>query len=444
MRASWHHLLGILCVWAPVRLCAQFTVERVAPGIYATIRSEPPGQAFESNSVFIVGDSGVIVVDAQSNLPATREVLAALRRITRKPVTALILTHWHFDHITGAGVYRDSFPGVAIIAHTRTQEAIDTGGPGRRSFLESLPQAKAYFQEMLDAGKSFDGAPLDEEERASISSDLRMADRYATTPVDFVPVTPTQLFTDRLTLQQGRRTIDLLYLGRGHTAGDIVVHLPEERILITGDLVTAPTPLVGTTSFPHEFAGTLDRLVALHPRVIIPGHGPVLQGDTYLRQETTLLHALVGQTDSLVALGDTLDQVRAAVDLRPFRTQFAGTSKVRRMLFYSYVTMPGVERAYVEAVAARGPHLIRASIPSGTRDVPQGEQELSFTCDGPVVDDAIWEREGTLLLPLILDHHWSDDRRTLTLRVRLAPGREFGIHLRPGNSSYRLHTAPAE
>ena len=444
MRLSSGILLAVVCACAPTRLSAQFTVARVAPGIYATIRSEPAGEAFESNSVFIIGDSGVIVVDAQSNLPATREVLAALRRITRKPVTALILTHWHFDHITGASVYRDSFPGIAIITHTRTQEAIDTGGPGRRNFLESLPQTKAYFQGVLDAGKSFDGAPLNAEERTSIASDLRMADRYATTPADFVPVTPTQLFTDRLTLHQGRRTIDLLYLGRGHTAGDIVVHLPNEGVLITGDLVTAPTPLVGTTSFPHEFATTLDRLVALHPQTIIPGHGPVMRSNEYLRQETALLHSLVSQADSLVALGDTLAQVHELIDLRPFRSWFAGESKVRRILFYSYVTMPGVERAYQEASAARGPHLIRTSIPSGARDVPQGEQELSFTFDAPVTEDAIWEREGTLLLPIILDHHWSDDRRTLTLRVRLAPGREFGIHFRPGNSSYRLHTAPAE
>src|ERR1041384_2802053 len=78
---------------APQRLSAQFKVERVAPGIYDAIRTEPPGQAFESNAVFIIGDSGVIVVDAQSNLPETRRVLAALRRLTRKPVRTLILTH---------------------------------------------------------------------------------------------------------------------------------------------------------------------------------------------------------------------------------------------------------------------------------------------------------------------------------------------------------------
>jgi len=303
--------------------------------------------------VFIIGDSGVIVVDAQSNLPETRRVLAALRRLTAKPVTALILTHWHFDHITGAAVYREAFPHFAIITHQRTAEAIDTGAPGRRAFLQSLPQAKAYFEGILHDGKSFDGKPLDAEERASLRSDLRMADRYATTPVDLAPVPPTELFTDRLTLHQGRRTIELLYLGRGHTAGDIIVHLPEEGIVISGDLVTAPTPLVGTTSFPHDFARTLDRLVDLHPRILIPGHGPMLRGDAYLPREDALLHALVGQVDSLVAIGDTLAQVRSAVDLAAFRTAFAGTSKVRRVLFHDYVTMPGIGNAYREAVADR-------------------------------------------------------------------------------------------
>jgi cyclase len=338
---------------APTGLAAQFRIDTVAPGVYAAIRTEPAGQAFEANSVFLVGDSGVVVVDAQSNLPATREVLAALRRLTRKRVTALVLTHWHFDHVTGAAVYRDSFPGVAIIAHRRTREAFDTGGPGRRAFLASLPETKAYFESVLREGKSFDGAPLTAEERASVESDIRFADRYATTPPDLVPVTPTTLVTDRLTLRQGGRTIEILYPGRGHTAGDLVAYLPAERVLIAGDLVTAPVPLVGTTSFPHDFARALDSLVAIRARIIIPGHGPVMRSDEHLKQETALLHSLVTQVDSAVARGDTLAQVRPQVDLAPFRAWFTGGEKVKRVLFYSYVTLPGIERAYQEARSGR-------------------------------------------------------------------------------------------
>ncbi len=346
--------LALFLLVSPTRrLAAQFHVERVAPNVYAAIRTEPPGQAFESNSVFIIGDTGVVVIDAQSNLPATREVLAALRRITHKPVTTLVLTHWHFDHVTGAQVYRDSFPNVRIVTHQRTKEAIDTGAAGRRSFLESLPQVKAYFQGVLDSGKSFDGAPLTPGERASIESDLRFADRYATTPLDFTPAAPTDLVTDHLTLHLGGRRIELIYPGRGHTAGDIVIHLPDDGVLFTGDLVTLPVPLVGTTSFPHDFATSLDQLVALHPRVIVPGHGPVLRGDFYLREETALLHHLVSQADSAVARDDSLAGYVAAANLRPWRIRFVGEEKVGRILFSSYVVGPGTQRAFEEASARR-------------------------------------------------------------------------------------------
>ena len=332
-------------------LAAQFRVERVAPNVYAAIRTEPPGQGFESNAIFIVGDTGVVVVDAQSNLPATREVLAAIRRITRKPVTTLILTHWHFDHVTGAEVYRDTFPNVRIIAHARTKEAIDTGAAARRSFLESLPQVKAYFQGVLDSGRSFDGAPLTDGERASLASDIRFADRYATVPPDFVPAAPTDLVTDRMSLRLGGRRIEIIYPGRGHTAGDLVVHLPEDGVLLTGDLVTLPVPLVGTTSFPHDFARSLDRLLELHPRVIVPGHGPVLRDESYVRQEAELLHHLSDQADAAVARGDSLQGYVTAAQLRPWRIRFVGEDKVGRILFSSYVVQPGTQRAFEEASA---------------------------------------------------------------------------------------------
>lgn len=346
-------LAAIACACAPVRLCAQFRLERVAPNVYATIRTEPPGQAFESNSVFIIGDTGVVVIDAQSNLSATREVLAALRQITRKRVTTLILTHWHFDHVTGAQVYRDSFPDVRIVAHARTKEAFDTGATGRRRFIESLPQVKAYFQGMLAEGKSFDGEPLSSGERASIESDIRFADRYATTPADFTPAAPTDLVTDHLSLRLGRRRIELIYPGRGHTAGDLVVHLPDDGVLITGDLVTSPVPLIGTTSFPHDFAKSLDRLVALKPRVIVQGHGPVLRGDAYLRQSDELLHHIADQADSAVARGDSLAGYVTAAGLRAWRVRFVGEDKVGRILFSSYVVQPGTQRAFEEAGSAR-------------------------------------------------------------------------------------------
>src|SRR4030095_5874587 len=97
-------------------------------------------------------------------------------------------------------------------------------------------------------------------------------------------VLPTITLQDRLTLYRGDRRIDIRHLGMGHTSGDIVVHLPKEGILITGDLVVWPVPLVGNPqSHIGEWAATLEKLRALHATVIVPGHGPVLHDDSFLK-----------------------------------------------------------------------------------------------------------------------------------------------------------------
>ena len=108
---------------APAAHAPNFTVEKIAEGVYAVIRTEPPGYLFQSNSTFIVCDSDVIVVDPQFTLAATKEVIAALRTITSKPVTYVINTHSHEDHVVGNQVYRDEYPGVKFIAQNKGTKA---------------------------------------------------------------------------------------------------------------------------------------------------------------------------------------------------------------------------------------------------------------------------------------------------------------------------------
>jgi glyoxylase-like metal-dependent hydrolase (beta-lactamase superfamily II) len=154
---------------------------------------------------------------------------------------------------------------------------------------------------------------------------------------------------DRLTLEQAGRALDVLWLGRGHTRGDLVVHLPAEGIVFAGDLVSWPVPLVGTTSFPADFATTVEKLIALRAGVVVPGHGPVLRDDTHLRTVVRLLAAIRDGTAAAVARGETLEQTRKSVDLGEFRRALAGESRVRRLLFDNYVAGPAVARAYEHA-----------------------------------------------------------------------------------------------
>lgn len=346
----------------PARLAApadtippdNFDVQQIAKGVYAVIRREPAGLWFDANNVFIVGDEGVIVVDSNVSPTSTREVLAALRRLTDRPVTHVINTHWHEDHILGNAVYRDAFPGVEFVAHSTTTEDLRTvSAANRRGSLQSGGSFAAQLREMERTGRNLAGQAIADEERVSYLKDAALVERYLRDARDFEPVMPTMAVDDRLTLRQGARTIEVLHLGAGHTRADLVVHLPAERIAITGDLVVWPVPLVGSTSFPGAFAATLRRLLALRPAIIVPGHGPVLRDDAYVRTVADLLASIRDQTAAAVARGETVEQARRSVNLDDFRAAIAGDSQLRRFIFFAYVALPGVEAAYREATAVR-------------------------------------------------------------------------------------------
>ena len=152
---------------------------------------------------------------------------------------------------------------------------------------------------------------------------------------------------------RGRRVIDIRHFGRGHSGADLVVHLPLEHVVISGDLVVWPVPLVGSTSFPTEYRASLERALELRPAIIVPGHGQVLRDDAYARLLVRLLASISEQTAAAVARGETLEQARKSVNLEEFRKQFAGDSQLKSFIFSFYVAGPGVAAAYREASAGK-------------------------------------------------------------------------------------------
>jgi cyclase len=123
-----------------------FKVEAVAPGVYAVLSLDPLGLANHSNAVFIINDDDVILVDTQFTLERTRAVLAELRKLTDKPVTVLVNTHWHDDHTFGNQVVVDAFPKVDVVAQKRTKDdMLGIGVENRKQQVEGGPGALAYL-----------------------------------------------------------------------------------------------------------------------------------------------------------------------------------------------------------------------------------------------------------------------------------------------------------
>ncbi len=332
-----------------------FEVQKLAEGVYAVVRKDLPGLMVDANNLFIINDEDVVVVDANGAPSITREVLAALRKLTDKPVRYVVNTHYHDDHIRGNQVYKEAFPNVEFVGHAFAREYLPgQGAANRKGFLEGAPRFRDAMAAQLEKNKSLGGWDLTEEERASYRSDIRLINLVLGEGAQAQTILPTVTVEDRLTLYRGGREIDILHLGGGHTAADLVVYLPKEGVLAAGDLVVAPVPLVGNPqSHVREWAATLEKIVALRPSIIVPGHGPVMRDDSYVRTLAEMFASIAKQTEAAVARGETLEQARKSVNLEEFRKRLAGESRVRQFAFSMYVAGPAVAAAFGEASAAK-------------------------------------------------------------------------------------------
>jgi len=333
----------------------RFKIVKVAKGVYAAIRTEPPGLTVNANSVFIINDDDVVVIDTTLTPGTARETIAELKKLTNKPVKYVINTHWHDDHIMGNQAYREAFPGVEFIAHANTRDYLPTTGLKNRQAAMS-PQGYPGFidalKDRLGKNESVYGGPMDQEERDAYEGSVEIAERYMAENPGAEIVLPTTTLQDQLTLRRGKRTIDIRYFGRGHTSGDLVVYLPKEGIAITGDLVVWPVPYVGSPqSHPAEWSKVLDQIIALHPKLIVPGHGPVLNSDQQLKIMSKMFSSIDEQVRAAVKRGENLEQVSKSVQLDEFRNALAGNSRMRKLIFRNYVAGPAVEAAYLDATA---------------------------------------------------------------------------------------------
>jgi len=159
---------------------------------------------------------------------------------------------------------------------------------------------------------------------------------------------PDLTVADELVLHRGAREIHVRHLGRGNTEGDLVVWLPRERVVASGDLLVTPIPY-GFGSFPREWIEALDGLAALDFELLVPGHGEVQHDAVALRELQGLLREVRRQVAAAVARGLDLAATRQAVDLAAWRRRLAGDEPGPQALFDGWWTSPIVRSAWLEA-----------------------------------------------------------------------------------------------
>jgi cyclase len=260
-----------------------------------------------SNSGFI-NCGGGLVVDTFWDLPHTRQMIAQYARVWRAPARRVVNTHYNGDHCWGNQLFR----GAEIIGHR-----LCAAGFGKEQ-----PQAMQMLRNAT------------ENDTPAIAALARSLAEWDFSGIELTP--PTTLMEDRLDLDLDGIAVQLLYVGPAHTAGDVIVHLPKQRVAFVGDVLFRLCTPIGWEGTYAKWIAALDAIVALDPAVIVPGHGP-LCGVEGPREMKAYLAYVRAESQRFFAAGLPALEAAKRIDLGPY----ASWTQPERILF-------NVERAYRE------------------------------------------------------------------------------------------------
>lgn len=244
-----------------------FQLVKVAEGVYAAIAK--PGGLASGNAGFIMGDSGVLIVDTFFTPVALEELIDEIAKLTSQPIRYAVNTHYHLDHTGGNQAL--AARNVPIIAHDNLMTWQTTKN---RRFLPSTEELK---KRMGDAAKQLSEIPeTQKDKRAPLERQIRRLEAMTSIKL----TNPSMTFSAGTThLYLGNREVSLFSLP-GHTGGDVLVFVPDADVMFTGDMGWAKTLPNLVDATVNDWIPSLERILTNHPRArFVPGHGDVATAD---------------------------------------------------------------------------------------------------------------------------------------------------------------------
>ena len=270
----------------------------------------------DPNTGIIIGDDAVMVIDTQATPVMAQDVVRRIREVTDKPIKYVVLSHYHAVRVLGASGYQPEH----ILASQDTYDlVVERGEQDKASEIQRFPR---LFQavESVPPGLTW----------------------------------PTLTFTGKMTLWLGKLEVQLIQLGRGHTKGDTIVWLPQEKVLFSGDLVEFDaTPYAGDAYF-KDWPQTLDNLAALKPVALVPGRGAALTTPEQVAQGLAGTRNFIADVYASVQEG-----VKAGKDLNAvYQETFARLKpKYGHWVIFDHCMPFDVTRCYDEATQYPDPRI---------------------------------------------------------------------------------------
>jgi glyoxylase-like metal-dependent hydrolase (beta-lactamase superfamily II) len=283
------------------------TFDAIGPDLFAFTAEGDP------NSGVIVGDDGVMVVDAQATPVMARQVIDRVAKITDKPIKYVLLTHYHAVRVLGASAYG----GAEVIASNATRSLIAERGKA------DMDSEIGRFPRLFRAVESIPGLTW-----------------------------PSLTFPDQMSVWLGKREVRIMHIGRGHTAGDVIAYVPDADVVFSGDLVEYHSACYCGDAHFTDWPATLDRLAEFSAKALVPGRGAALKTSKQVADGIALtedfLTTLFGTVADSAAKGrslkETYDAARTVMDPR-----FASFA------IYEHCMPFNVSRAYDEAKGIEHP-----------------------------------------------------------------------------------------
>jgi glyoxylase-like metal-dependent hydrolase (beta-lactamase superfamily II) len=286
--------------------------EKLSDNAYAYTAEGDP------NTGVIIGDDSVMIIDATATPVMAQDVVRHVRQITDKPIKYVTLTHYHAVRVLGASGYKQH--GLQdVIASKPTYELIVERGQ------QDMDSEIGRFPRLFNAVESVPGLTW-----------------------------PSVVVDGELTLWMGDLEVKIWHPGRGHTKGDTVVWLPQQKILFSGDLVEADAACYTGDAYLADWPATLDKLAALKPEKLIPGRGPALLNPEQVQRG-------LGYTRDFVSTlyGSAKEAVAQGMDLAACmtHTRKAMDPKFGQVFIYEHCLPFDVTRAHDEASGIRDPRI---------------------------------------------------------------------------------------
>ena len=298
----------------------------VRNGIWLT---QTTAQVFNSNALVIVNDEDVVIVDSHVTPSKARDLIASIPAITDKPVTALINSHYHWDHAHG----NQEFADIPIIAHEYTRMKMATGAHQEPTYQRGLAGNAATLERL--AGEI--EAAEDDEQREGLEAYRAMFAAHAADFDEIVPLPPDVTMNEKMTLFRGGREIQVIFLGRAHTGGDVVVYFPQDELVFTGDILFGGPSFLGD-GYVDDWPQTLENLKALDFDIVVPGHGPPMTDLSPIEKSQDYYRALWERTAAKHAAGVSVEEAIETIDMSD--TGFRNPSDVEVQRMYDRLENP--------------------------------------------------------------------------------------------------------